>query len=89
MTIMMVTKGVEYMLSPEKIARINELSKLSKSRGLNKEEKQEQQNLRQEYLKSFRSSMKNTVETVRIFDPNGNEVTPKKVKDIQQKKKMH
>ncbi|WP_204557488.1 DUF896 domain-containing protein [Bacillus ectoiniformans] len=77
------------MLSPEKIARINELSKLSKSRGLNKEEKQEQQNLRQEYLKSFRSSMKNTVETVRIFDPNGNEVTPKKVKDIQQKKKMH
>lgn len=86
---MMVTKGVEYMLSPEKIARINELSKLSKSRGLNKEEKQEQQNLRQEYLKSFRSSMKNTVETVRIFDPNGNEVTPKKVKDIQQKKKMH
>lgn len=86
---MIDTKGVEYMLSPEKIARINELSKLSKSKGLNKEEKQEQQNLRQEYLKSFRSSMKNTVETVRIFDPNGNEVTPKKVKDIQQKKNMH
>ncbi|PAQ14971.1 hypothetical protein CD798_07955 [Bacillaceae bacterium SAOS 7] len=77
------------MLSAEKIARINELSKKSKSQGLTDEEKQEQMNLRQEYLKAFRGSMKNTVETVRIFDPEGNEVTPKKIKDIQNKKRMH
>ncbi|OZI11454.1 DUF896 domain-containing protein [Bacillus sp. FJAT-42315] len=77
------------MLSAEKIARINELSKKSKSQGLTDDEKQEQMNLRQEYLKAFRSSMKNTVETVRVFDPEGNEVTPKKIKDIQNKKRMH
>ncbi|WP_338754166.1 DUF896 domain-containing protein [Bacillus sp. FJAT-52991] len=77
------------MLSAEKIARINELSKKSKAEGLTDDEKQEQVNLRQEYLKAFRSSMKNTVEAVRIFDPEGNEVTPKKIKDIQNKKRMH
>ncbi|MGM7637349.1 DUF896 domain-containing protein [Bacillus sp. Hm123] len=77
------------MLSAEKIARINELSKKSKAQGLTDDEKQEQMNLRQEYLKAFRSSMKNTVETVRVFDPEGNEVTPKKVKDIQNQKRMH
>ncbi|WP_203362474.1 DUF896 domain-containing protein [Bacillus sp. REN10] len=77
------------MLSAEKIARINELAKKSKTEGLTGEEKQEQVHLRQEYLQAFRRSMRNTVETVRVFDPEGNEVTPKKVKDIQNKKRMH
>ncbi|OCA83956.1 DUF896 domain-containing protein [Pseudobacillus wudalianchiensis] len=77
------------MLSEEKLARINELSKKSKTEGLTPEEKAEQTNLRQEYLTAFRTSMKNTVETVRVFDPEGNEVTPKKIKDIQNRKKMH
>ncbi|HEY9578222.1 MAG TPA: DUF896 domain-containing protein [Pseudobacillus sp.] len=77
------------MLSEDKLARINELSKKSKAEGLSAEEKVEQTNLRQEYLSAFRTSMKNTVETVRIFDPEGKEVTPKKIKDIQKRKKMH
>ena len=29
-------------------------------------------------LERFRSSMKNTIETVRVIDPNGNDVTPQK-----------
>ena len=77
------------MLSEDKLARINELSKKSKAEGLSAEEKVEQTHLRQEYLSAFRTSMKNTVETVRIFDPEGKEVTPKKIKDIQKRKKMH
>lgn len=77
------------MLSPDKLARINGLSKKSKEEGLTPAEKQEQTELRQEYLKVFRSSMKNTVETVRVFDTDGNEVTPQKLQDIQKKKKMH
>lgn len=74
------------MLSKEKIARINELAKKSKEQGLSKEEAKEQSKLRSEYLDSFRSSMKNTIEKVRVFDPNGDEVTPKKVRDLQNKK---
>ncbi|WP_100331012.1 DUF896 domain-containing protein [Bacillus xiapuensis] len=77
------------MLSKEKIARINELSKKSKSAGLTEQERQEQTALRQEYLQAFRSSMKKTVEKVRIFDANGDEVTPKKLKEVQKRNNMH
>ena len=52
------------MLSKEKINRINELSKKSKTTGLSIEEAKEQTKLRQEYLTSFRSSMRETIENV-------------------------
>jgi len=74
------------MLSPEKIARINELSKKSKSIGLTLEEAKEQTSLRKEYLETFRSTMKNTIENVTVIDPEGNDVTPDKVKAIKEKK---
>lgn len=77
------------MLSPDKIARINELANKKKTTGLTDAELKEQTDLRQEYLGVFRKSMKDTVEHVRIFDPNGNEVTPKKVRDIQKRRKMN
>jgi uncharacterized protein YnzC (UPF0291/DUF896 family) len=77
------------MLESKKLARINELSKKAKSGGLTTEEAKEQSSLRSEYLQVFRSSMKDTIEQVRVFDPNGNEVTPEKVRDIQKRNKMN
>jgi uncharacterized protein YnzC (UPF0291/DUF896 family) len=74
------------MLSKEKMARINELSRKAKNTGLTEEEKIEQHQLRQEYLQSFRQSMLNTLRTVTIIDPAGNDVTPKKLKEIQRQK---
>ncbi|MGE8203970.1 DUF896 domain-containing protein [Heyndrickxia sp. NPDC080065] len=77
------------MLSKDKIARINALSKKAKNQGLTEAEAKEQSRLRREYLESFRSSMKNTIETVRVIDPNGNDVTPQKVREVQEKKRLH
>ncbi|QQZ07841.1 DUF896 domain-containing protein [Heyndrickxia vini] len=77
------------MLSKDKISRINALSKKAKEKGLTEEEAKEQSRLRREYLESFRSSMKNTIETVRVIDPEGNDVTPQKVRSIQEKKRLH
>lgn len=74
------------MLSPEKLSRINELSKKSKSIGLTIEEAKEQTSLRKEYLETFRSSMRDTIEHVKVIDPNGNDVTPEKVKATKAKK---
>lgn len=68
------------MISNEKIARINELAAKAKAGVITEEEKAEQQKLRQEYLKGFRSSMKNTLKSVKIIDPEGNDVTPEKLK---------
>lgn len=76
------------MLSKEKIARINELSKKSKSTGLSMEEAKEQTALRKEYLASFRSNMRETIENVQVIDPEGNDVTPQKVKDAQNRKTL-
>ena len=50
------------------------------------EEMKEQQALREEYLLTFRESMKNTIENVRVIDPNGEDVTPEKLKQIQAKR---
>jgi uncharacterized protein YnzC (UPF0291/DUF896 family) len=81
-------KGVTIMLSKEKMARINELSKKAKSSALSPEELKEQQSLRQEYLQVFRGSMKNTLKGVTILDPNGTDVTPQKLKD-EKKRNLH
>ena len=71
------------MLSQEKIDRINELSRKSKTAGLSIEEAKEQTKLRQEYLTSFRSSMRETIENVKVIDPEGTDVTPEKVKQAR------
>lgn len=76
------------MLSKEKLARINELSKKSKSIGLTTEEAKEQSKLRSEYLEAFRKSMTNTLENVKVIDPEGNDVTPQKIKDIKAKRRL-
>lgn len=78
------------MLSKEKIARINELANKSKSTGLTPAEAKEQTKLRSEYLQTFRESMTDTIEHLKIVDPEGNDVTPDKLKEIKaQNKNLH
>jgi uncharacterized protein YnzC (UPF0291/DUF896 family) len=79
------------MLSKDKLARINELAKKAKTSRLTEQEAKEQSALRAEYLRTFRSSMVNTLKGVTIVDPLGNDVTPKKLKEEQarDKNKLH
>lgn len=74
------------MLTAEKLNRLNELAKKKKLGTITDEELKEQQALREEYLVTFRESMKNTIENVRVIDPNGEDVTPEKLKQIQVKR---
>lgn len=69
------------------IKRINELAHKAKTIGLTEVEKEEQQNLRQKYLAIFRGNMKNTLMNVKVVDEEGNDVTPKKLKEEQKKTK--
>ncbi|UJF25727.1 DUF896 domain-containing protein [Planococcus sp. 107-1] len=77
------------MLPPDKLNRINELSRKSKTAGLSIEEAKEQSLLRQEYLQTFRKTMRGTIENVKVIDPNGNDVTPEKVKNIRENKYLN
>lgn len=76
------------MLSKEKIARINELSKKAKAGTLTEAEAKERTILRKEYLDTFRSTMRETIEHVKIVDPEGNDVTPDKLKNIKNQKEF-
>ena len=75
------------MLSEKKMKRINELANKKKTTGLSIEEAKEQTTLRQEYLETFRSSMRETIEAVKVVDPEGNDVTPEKVKEARANQK--
>ncbi|MEE6665099.1 DUF896 domain-containing protein [Limosilactobacillus fermentum] len=75
--------------SPEQdrlLKRINELAHKNKTEGLTTAEKAERKRLRDQYLKNFRAAFRSNIEMMQIFDKNGKEVTPEKVKEIQRKK---
>ncbi|ACX65140.1 DUF896 domain-containing protein [Paenibacillus sp. FSL H8-0457] len=71
--------------------RINELSRKQKSEGLSQEEYTEQQQLRQEYLQAIRGQVLSTMSTLKVVDPNGEDVTPEKLKITQKQNtsKLH
>lgn len=54
------------------IKRINELAKKSREAGLSEAEKEEQAELRRQYIAKFRQGMENTLNGVYIMDENGN-----------------
>ena len=58
-------------MTQEKIARINELAKKSKTTGLTEAEKAEQQALRQEYLADVKASLRAQLEHTSIQEPDG------------------
>ncbi|WP_206168715.1 DUF896 domain-containing protein [Staphylococcus lutrae] len=70
-------------MSKEKLKRINELAKKKKTEGLTETEAKEQSKLRSEYLEVFRNSFKSQIEHTKVIDPEGNDVTPEKLKEVQ------
>lgn len=67
--------------------RINELAAKAKTpEGLADDEIAERADLRAEFLENFRATFRSQVEMLQVFDDDGNEVTPDKVKDIQREK---
>lgn len=77
------------MLSEDKLKRISELSKLSKERSLTDEEKDEQQSLREEYLKTFRENFRTHLHQIKVVDQKGNDVTPEKLKQSKRLKEQN
>lgn len=55
-------------MEQKKILRINELAKKAKEEGLSEAEKQEQKELREEYLSAIRKNLRATLDNVKIVD---------------------
>ena len=77
------------MLAKDKLMRINELANKAKTEGLSEQEVTEQKRLRKEFLNNVRGSFKNQIKTMKVIDPLGNDVTPQKVRDMQERNKKH
>ncbi|MFC7372271.1 DUF896 domain-containing protein [Fictibacillus iocasae] len=68
------------MLPKTKIDRINALANKAKKDGLTIEESNEQKALRKEYIQTFRKSFVTDLQSITFVDPNGEDVTPEKLK---------
>lgn len=70
----MSTVDISQWTFEQKIARINELARKSKSgAGLTAEEKEEQSVLRADYIAGFRRSLQSQLDNMYVLDENGNE----------------
>ncbi|WP_340010272.1 DUF896 domain-containing protein [Paenibacillus sp. FSL H7-0690] len=62
------------------LTRINELAKKEREVGLTQDEWVEQIALREDYLREIRGQVRNSLSGVTILDPDGNDVTPEKLR---------
>ena len=64
-------------MHPEKLARINELAKKSRTEGLTAEEKQEQEALRNEYRRAVVGNLRGQLDNTVIVEQDGSSYRPK------------
>lgn len=61
------------MLPNNRIDRINELARKSKTVGLTEKEIKEQKRLRQEYIESFRNEFRKQLDSIKLVDADDNQ----------------
>lgn len=69
---------MQNMITKELVDKINDLARKSKTVGLSEAEKEEQQKLRQEYLKAFRANFKQQLENIEFVEDVDKKVESKK-----------
>ncbi len=75
-------------ITNEQVERINELARKHKAEGLTEAEIEERAELRRIYLDSVRENLRGQVESVKLVDEEGKDITPEKLKEIQRAKGM-
>ena len=74
-------------ITKKQIERINELARKKKTaEGLTPAEQTEQNQLRRLYIDSFKDNLRAQLETVKLVDDQGKDITPDKLKKFQKDK---
>ena len=63
------------MTMEEKIARINALARKAKAEGLTDEEREEQAQLRRDYIDAVKANLKSQLDTLYVLDEKGGKKT--------------
>ena len=63
--------GKDQEMDEKKIARINELARRSKAEGLTEAEKQEQADLRREYIEAVRANLRGQLNNIDVINKEG------------------
>lgn len=75
------------MITQEKIDRINALARKSREAGLTPEEKEEQANLRQEYIDAYKASLRSQLDNTVLLRPDGTKQSLKELKKAKEEEK--
>ena len=67
----MIAESEDTFMDEQKIKRINELARKSKSEGLTEEERKEQKILRQEYIDAVRRNLKSQLDNIDMQEKDG------------------
>lgn len=67
----MFAESEDTFMDEQKIKRINELARKSKSEGLTEEERKEQKILRQEYIDAVRRNLKSQLDNIDMQEKDG------------------
>ena len=67
----MFEESEDTFMDEQKIKRINELARKSKSEGLTEEERKEQKILRQEYIDAVRRNLKSQLDNIDMQEKDG------------------
>ena len=78
---MKMKRGKLFMVTKEKIDRINELARKSKGEGLSEDEKAEQQVLRREYIDAIKANVKAQADRIRFVE----DMSPEELKEHNNK----
>lgn len=62
---------MEVIMEQDKLNRINELARFSKTRELTPDEKAEQKKLREEYVRLVHNNLRGQLENIRVVDTDG------------------
>lgn len=79
------------MITPDKIARINELARKKKAEGLTTTEALEQASLRREYIDAVKASLTPQIESIRYVEEDGSIINPQtgKIEGVVRKDPRH
>lgn len=70
------------MITPELLARINELARKKRTQGLTEDEAREQKRLYEIYLSAIRGQVINLLDSIEFVDESANKTKPSKKKKI-------